>query len=168
MSLGLFVTAITIYRLIYFIEVFRIPDPVRNESPYNIRTPLSNLEVNVSAIASCGPTIKWLLGMCIPFFDTQSKRPSGYQYSRNITSRHNDSHTGLEPTVVGDEAVGTESDEVIRLENQDQVVLSKKHSRPQTDGRSDEQRTSGDEGSVNTASNGKYVKYNATEPVDMV
>lgn len=83
MSLGLVVTAITAYRLAYFIELFRIKDPVRNENTYNIRTPLSNLEINFSAIAACGPTVKWLLGQCIPFFDSARKPASSYHFSRN-------------------------------------------------------------------------------------
>ncbi|KAF2005164.1 hypothetical protein P154DRAFT_397393, partial [Amniculicola lignicola CBS 123094] len=76
LSLGLLVTAIASYRLANFIRVFSNPDPVRNESPYNVRTPLANIEANLAAIAACGPTIKWVLGLWIPFFDTSSRQPS--------------------------------------------------------------------------------------------
>ncbi|KAF2185888.1 hypothetical protein K469DRAFT_463794, partial [Zopfia rhizophila CBS 207.26] len=69
LSLGLAVTAIAAYRLAFFVQVFSLKSPMA-ESPYSIRTALSNLESNLAVIATCGPTIKWLLGTCIPFFDS--------------------------------------------------------------------------------------------------
>ncbi|PVI07947.1 hypothetical protein DM02DRAFT_511771 [Periconia macrospinosa] len=165
MSLGLFVTAITAYRLAYFVRLYQIADPVRNETTYNIRTPLSNLEVNLSAIASCGPIIKWLLGRCIPFFDTQRKRPSDYHYSENIPSNSNTRRSSLEPTMVGETTAG--GGDNIDVELNDQVVWKRKGDNP-TDARSEEHQILGDEGNEGIAGRGTYVKYNATKPVDIV
>jgi hypothetical protein len=75
LSLGLIVAAIASYRLAYFVKVFQLNDPLRTESPYNIRTPLSNIEGNLAAIAACGPTLKWILSRYFPFFDS-SQRPT--------------------------------------------------------------------------------------------
>jgi len=41
LSLGLVVTVIASYRLSIFVKVFSIDNPLQNESPYNVRTPLS-------------------------------------------------------------------------------------------------------------------------------
>ncbi|KAF2272839.1 uncharacterized protein EI97DRAFT_343566, partial [Westerdykella ornata] len=68
MSLGLIVAAIASYRLAYFVRIFRLNDPLHQESPYNVRTPLSNIEGNLAAIAACGPTLKWILSRFFPFF----------------------------------------------------------------------------------------------------
>lgn len=88
MSLGLVVAAIASYRLVYFVRLFRLNDPLRQESPYNVRTPLSNIEANLAAIAACGPTLKWMLGRFIPFFDTRGRsNTSSKGYTRNGSGR---------------------------------------------------------------------------------
>ena len=66
LSLGLIVTAIASYRLSVFVKVFSIDNPLQNESIYNVRTPLSNIEASLAAIAACGPTLKHISGLVIP------------------------------------------------------------------------------------------------------
>lgn len=66
LSLGLVVTALASYRLSVFVQVFSMDNPLQNESPYNVRTPLSNIEASLAAIAACGPTLKYLMGFIIP------------------------------------------------------------------------------------------------------
>lgn len=66
LSLGLVVTAIASYRLSVFVRVFNMANPLQNESPYNVRTPLSNIEASLAAVAACGPTLKYLLRLVIP------------------------------------------------------------------------------------------------------
>jgi hypothetical protein len=70
LSLPLAITAIGCYRLHTFIEVFSLPT-LSAEDPYNVRNALSNIESNLAVIAACGPTIKWILGRFIPYFDTK-------------------------------------------------------------------------------------------------
>lgn len=65
-SLGLIVTAIATYRLSVFIKVFGVDSPLKIESPYNVRTPLSNIEASLAAVAVCGPTLKYIVGLIIP------------------------------------------------------------------------------------------------------
>ncbi|CAI6338663.1 unnamed protein product [Periconia digitata] len=166
MSLGLFVTAITAYRLDFFVQIFQNPDPVRNENPYNIRTPLSNLEINLSAIATCGPTLKWLLGQCIPFFASQQSRPSGYQYSKNTPSRSNTKRSELEPDIT--EVIISETNSNEDVELSERVVWKSKDNHSQADARSEEHGILRDEGNENTEGHGRYVKDKATQPVDMV
>jgi hypothetical protein len=80
LSLPLAVTAIGVYRLYSFVEVINAPGGVRGENPYNVRNSLSNIESNLGVIAVCGPTIKWMLGLMIPFFRGDPARPS-YTYT---------------------------------------------------------------------------------------
>jgi hypothetical protein len=75
LSLGLIVTAIASYRLSIFVKVFSMDSPLMNESPYNVRTPLSNIEASLAAIAACGPTLKHILGLVIPISGSQHSRP---------------------------------------------------------------------------------------------
>ncbi|KAF2876294.1 hypothetical protein BDV95DRAFT_221543 [Massariosphaeria phaeospora] len=90
LSLGLIVTAIASYRLSFFVKVLNTANPVTNESPYNLRTPLSNIEANLAVIAACGPTLKWVFGLFIPFFDSnRSSRGASKGYTANNSSRLN-------------------------------------------------------------------------------
>jgi len=70
LSLPLAVTAIGCYRLHRFVLVFNLPKGA-SEDPYNVRNALTSLEGNLGVIAACGPTIKWILGRFIPYFDTE-------------------------------------------------------------------------------------------------
>ena len=74
LSLGLVVTAIASYRLSVFVKVFSMDNPLQNESPYNVRTPLSNIEASLAAIAACGPTLKYILGLVIPVLGNKSSK----------------------------------------------------------------------------------------------
>ncbi|KAF2133001.1 hypothetical protein P153DRAFT_382626 [Dothidotthia symphoricarpi CBS 119687] len=69
LSLPLAVTTIACYRLHTFLVVFSLPK-LSAEDPYNIRNALSNIESNLAVIATCGPTIKWILGRFIPWLDS--------------------------------------------------------------------------------------------------
>jgi hypothetical protein len=75
LSLGLIVTAIACYRLSVFVKVFSMDNPLQNESPYNVRTPLSNIEASLAAIAACGPTLKHVMGLIIPIFGSNRNKP---------------------------------------------------------------------------------------------
>ncbi|KAF2875205.1 hypothetical protein BDV95DRAFT_450962, partial [Massariosphaeria phaeospora] len=69
LSLGVAVTAIGAYRLASFVIVLNVSNG-ETESTHTIRPTLSNIECNLAAIAACGATIKWLLGLFIPYFDS--------------------------------------------------------------------------------------------------
>lgn len=86
LSLGLAVTGIGAYRLWVFYNLYngnsRNPD-----ATYSVRQGLSNVEVSLASIGACGPTIKWLLGHCIPFFaGTDSPRISKHTTSKSSTA----------------------------------------------------------------------------------
>ncbi|KAJ8108892.1 hypothetical protein OPT61_g7852 [Boeremia exigua] len=74
LSLGLVVTAIASYRLSVFVQVFSMDNPLQNESPYNVQTPLSNIEAGLAAIAACGPTLKHLLALMVPMLRSSSTK----------------------------------------------------------------------------------------------
>ncbi|KAF1834147.1 hypothetical protein BDW02DRAFT_347037 [Decorospora gaudefroyi] len=82
LTLPLAVTAIGCYRLHLFVVIFSLPT-VSAENPYNVRNGLLNVEANLGVIAACGPTIKWILGRFIPYFDTT---PSTNPYTPNASS----------------------------------------------------------------------------------
>jgi hypothetical protein len=75
LSLGLVVTAIASCRLSVFVKVFSMDNPLQNESPYNVRTPLSNIEASLAAVAACGPTLKYLLGLVVPVLGSSRTKP---------------------------------------------------------------------------------------------
>ncbi|KAF1993795.1 hypothetical protein P154DRAFT_567780 [Amniculicola lignicola CBS 123094] len=77
LSFGLAVTGIGAYRLYAFSQFFN--KNIRNpDGSYSVRQALSNVEVNLAAIGACGATVKWLLGLCIPFFSSQDTKFSKY------------------------------------------------------------------------------------------
>lgn len=96
LSLPIAVTVIGCYRLHTFVVVFSLPS-LSAEDPYNVRNALPNIESNLAVIATCGPTIKWLLGRFVPYFDStrkasaynagqssrQQRHSRGYQKSTN-------------------------------------------------------------------------------------
>jgi hypothetical protein len=82
LSLPIAVTVIGCYRLHTFVVVFSLPS-LSAEDPYNVRNALSNIESNLAVIATCGPTIKWLLGRFIPYFDS-TRRTSAYHGGRSL------------------------------------------------------------------------------------
>ena len=86
LSLGLVVTAIASYRLSVFVRVFSVDDPLQNESPYNVRTPLSNIEASLAAIAACGPTLKYILGLVIPILGSSRTKPKSATPQLNIAN----------------------------------------------------------------------------------
>lgn len=73
-SLGLVVTAIASYRLSVFVKVFSMDNPLQNQWPYNVQTPLSNIEASLAAIAACGPTLKHILGLIIPVLGSRRSK----------------------------------------------------------------------------------------------
>lgn len=75
LSLGLVVTGIASYRLSVFVKVFSMDNPLQNESPYNVRTPLSNIEASLAAVAACGPTLKYILGLVVPVLGSSRSKP---------------------------------------------------------------------------------------------
>jgi hypothetical protein len=75
LSLGLVVTAIASYRLSVFVKVFSMDNPLQNESPYNVRTPLSNIEASLAAVAACGSTLKYILGLVVPVLGSSRTKP---------------------------------------------------------------------------------------------
>lgn len=75
LSLGLIVTGIASYRLSVFVKVFSMDNPLQNESPYNVRTPLSNIEASLAAVAACGPTLKYILGLVVPVLGSSRSKP---------------------------------------------------------------------------------------------
>lgn len=86
LSLGLVVTALASYRLSVFVKVFSMENPLQNESPYNVRTPLSNIEAGLAAIAACGPTLKYLLGLIVPVLRSSSTKARSTTPKREIPS----------------------------------------------------------------------------------
>lgn len=154
LSLGLIVTAIASYRLAWFVKVFRLKDPLRQESPYNVRTPLSNIEANLAAIAACGATIKWILGRFIPFFDTARVNKGSRGYTANNSSHLNNERSKrnfrISKTDLDVDLTPVDSDE-FRAQNEsenDIVEMEDKRwkgarYRADTDAQSDEQRIVG-------------------------
>jgi hypothetical protein len=84
LSLGLVVTAIASYRLSVFVKVFSMDNPLQNESPYNVRTPLSNIEASLAAVAACGPTLKYILGLVVPVLGSSRTKPRSTTPELNI------------------------------------------------------------------------------------
>ncbi|KAL1796828.1 hypothetical protein ACET3X_005368 [Alternaria dauci] len=99
LSLPLAVTAIGCYRLHRFVLFFSLPNPAA-EDPYNVRNALSNIEANLGVIAACGPTIKWILGRFIPYFDTSRATnaftPDPSSHLRQRSRGYVKSHGGIE------------------------------------------------------------------------
>jgi hypothetical protein len=142
LSLGLIVAAIASYRLSYFVKVFQLNDPLRTESPYNIRTPLSNIEGNLAAIAACGPTLKWVLGRFIPFFDTNSRPTSvnrGAKVSNTIGSASKNSRRNNGKTKLETQTDIIVQEDVDAVELKDQLGWKGTRYRAEADAESDEQ-----------------------------
>lgn len=76
LSFGVAVTAIGVARLEFLVRVF-----VKEEDPkHSIEQTYSSIESNLAIIGACGPTVKWILGRCIPFFDSTRMNASYPQY----------------------------------------------------------------------------------------
>jgi hypothetical protein len=187
LSLGLIVAAIACYRLSYFVKVFKLDDPLRKESPYNLRTPLSNIEGNLAAIAACGPTLKWILGRFFPFFDSsRTTTPGSKVYTANNSTGRNSKFSRraarskledeLDVTVQdmdNDDALSGDGS-VVELENQLGWKGTRYRAEADADGRSDEQRINGLEdadGIMKTVEwhvRGKDGRFTPTKPRPMV
>ncbi|KAF2015807.1 hypothetical protein BU24DRAFT_408991 [Aaosphaeria arxii CBS 175.79] len=100
LSFGLAVTAIGAYRLYVFHYLYngftKNPD-----SAYSVRQGLSNLEVSLASIGACGGTIKWMLGLCMPFFASEDSRIAKSKRSdRSNSSRERDNRHTPEPDLI--------------------------------------------------------------------
>ena len=63
LAFGVAVTAIGVASLELLIRL-----PIKKENPkYSIEAIYSTIESNLAIIDACGPTVKWMLGRCIPF-----------------------------------------------------------------------------------------------------
>lgn len=80
LSFGLAVTAIGTYRLWVF-WYFHNGFAKNKDALYSVKQGLSSLEVSLAAIGACGPTVKWLLGLCIPFFADDNTKMSKWKRS---------------------------------------------------------------------------------------
>ncbi|KAF2028118.1 hypothetical protein EK21DRAFT_102072 [Setomelanomma holmii] len=65
LSFGIAVTIVGAYRTSVLVKVFVIQEVVPDPT-YGISYTLSNIESGLAIIGTCGPTIKYLLGLCLP------------------------------------------------------------------------------------------------------
>ncbi|KAH7132378.1 hypothetical protein B0J11DRAFT_612490 [Dendryphion nanum] len=121
LSFGLAVTAIGVYRLWVF-WYFHNGFMKNKDALYSIRQGLSSLEVSLAAIGACGPTIKWILGLFIPFFadeDTRiakSKRSDPSNSNKITRKRHENGDS-----VLNTNASGGGDEDIIELRRPDQA-----------------------------------------------
>jgi hypothetical protein len=146
MSLGLVVTAVASYRLRYYVVIFSLPD-YHTESPYNVRTPLSNIEGNLAAIAACGATLKWILGRFIPFFDsgrTTQGSSRSYNTSGHGTNKSRRVYNSVDELEIDIMMAGKENADGTNKRRIDAMELDVKgkatNTRADDDARSDEQQ----------------------------
>ncbi|KAF2259213.1 hypothetical protein CC78DRAFT_433319, partial [Lojkania enalia] len=66
LSFGFAVTGIGAYRFYMYSERFEQTNNL--DMNYDVRQGLSNVEVSLASIGACGGTVKWVLGLFIPFF----------------------------------------------------------------------------------------------------
>lgn len=78
LSLGGIVIAVGAVRLVWLYRAVK-----KIQDPHTVYPALSSIEVAVAIIAASGPTVKWILGCCIPAFRTEveSKKSSGFKPS---------------------------------------------------------------------------------------
>lgn len=82
LSFGLAVTGIGAYRLWAFYNLYNTNS--RNlDATYSVRQGLPNLEVCLASIGACGATVRWMLGLCIPFFAGQETGVSNYSHTND-------------------------------------------------------------------------------------
>lgn len=120
LSFGLAVIAIGVVRLEYLIRLFVYEET----SKYTVEQTYSAIESNLAIIGACGPTIKWMLGRCIPFLDATEKRSTGFgpQTSSLSKGRQRKSKYGADP-LDGDFVPMGQEDLMYMSKNQDTVEL---------------------------------------------
>ena len=118
LSLGAIVIAVGVVRLLWLIRAVS-----KKQSPYSVYPSLSAIEVAVALIAASGPTVKWIMGACIPALrgDADTRKSSSFKPSsgshntpRSGRSKNTNKYYDLE-TDKGDELRST--DDVHLTEN---------------------------------------------------
>lgn len=80
LSFGVAVTIVGAVRTSVLIKAFVLGEVVRDPT-YGTNYTLSNIESGLAIIGTCGPTIKYLLGFCIPALKTPDESSNrGYTY----------------------------------------------------------------------------------------
>lgn len=121
LSFGLAVTAIGTYRLWVF-WYFHNGFAKNKDALYSVKQGLSSLEVSLAAIGACGPTVKWLLGLCIPFFADEDSRMEKLKRSDPSSSHDRKrKYRGMGESVLDTDTSKTEGDDVVELRQLEQA-----------------------------------------------
>jgi hypothetical protein len=99
LSVGVAVTIVGAVRTSVLVKVFVIREVVRDPT-YGVSYTLSNIESGLAIIGTCGPTIKYILGLCFPALkaaDQSSNRnhvypPSGGSLGKRCSRRQHKSN----------------------------------------------------------------------------
>lgn len=135
LSFGLAVTIVGAVRTSVLVKVFVVGEVVPDPT-YSVNYTLSNIESGLAIIGTCGPTIKLLLGCCIPALRASEESSNrGFPYSSQGASqsrrhtratRDDDTFKEIERkrTTCGSVHIGQDGD----------VELSNVHGSTQSDG----------------------------------
>lgn len=117
LSFGFAVIAIGIIRLEYFVRLF-VYGQDRKET---IEQTYSTMESNIAIIGACGPTIKWMLGLCIPSLRSTEKRSSSFGHPSSSASNIRQKRYTADPMEGGLVVMGRQ--DLMHMGNRDSVEL---------------------------------------------